>query len=243
MTQDCYFYVGPSKYDGKEIVAVATGFGTRSSNVKTGGMIQVYFLRTDIAPQDAIKTNDDASVCGDCPHREGTCYVIAFHGPRAVWGKFKRGGYVQATPEYVAKQIKEQGLTVRFGAYGDPAMVPYEILAPLAEAAKKYTGYTHQWDTAFVDKRMKRLCMASVDSRMEHNKAVRAGWRTFFVTADTALPPNTINCPASIEAGHLVTCEKCGLCDGKTGTKDKRKNIFIRPHGRGRKRIAARSTH
>ncbi len=243
MHDDYYFYLGPSKYDGEEIVAIATGFGRKSENTKTGGMIQIYFLRSKISPQNAIKSQDDASVCGDCPHRQGTCYVLAFQGPRAVWEKYQRGGYVEATPEYVAERIEKQGASVRFGTYGDPAMVPYEVLAPLAQAAQKYTGYTHQWDTSFVDSRLNEICMASVDSREEYEQAINANWRAFFVTADTNLPKGAINCPASIEAGHRVVCEKCGLCDGKKSSVDRRKNIFIRPHGRGRKRITAQSTN
>ncbi len=243
MHDDYYFYLGPSKYDGKEIVAIATGFRRKSENAKTGGMIQIYFLRVNLSPQNAIKSQDDASVCGDCPHRQGTCYVLAFQGPRAVWEKFRRGGYVEATPEEVAAQVKARGASVRFGTYGDPAMVPYEVLAPIAKAAHRHTGYTHQWKTDFVDSRLKEICMASVDSQEEYVAATRNNWRTFLVTADVNLPTDVINCPASIEAGHRTTCEKCGLCNGKVAHNDKRKNIFIRPHGRGRKRLTAASTN
>ena len=55
-------YEGNSVLDGKPIAAIAT---LSSSNVKTGNMIQVWIIRTDINPVEASKLGDDISICGN----------------------------------------------------------------------------------------------------------------------------------------------------------------------------------
>lgn len=61
---------GPSLIDGAPIAVIATGIGSRkSANTKTGGMVQVHILRTDVEPHVAQRTGDDQSVCGRCPMR------------------------------------------------------------------------------------------------------------------------------------------------------------------------------
>jgi len=59
-------YLGKSKIDGKEIVAILT---FESGNKKTGNMTQVWFIRTDVDPVTAEKEGLDVSICGDCIHR------------------------------------------------------------------------------------------------------------------------------------------------------------------------------
>jgi hypothetical protein len=91
-------YEGPSMLDGAPIVAVLTGLDRASKNEKTGDLLQLWILRQDVAPNDAAKDGNDASVCGACPHRRQedgtrTCYVMVYQGPRAVWAAYKRGRY------------------------------------------------------------------------------------------------------------------------------------------------------
>ena len=62
-------YRGPSAIDGKPIMVIATGFANKSSNGKTGDMIQTWIIREDIAPNEAIKSGEDESICGQCIHR------------------------------------------------------------------------------------------------------------------------------------------------------------------------------
>ena len=59
-------YDGPSVLDGQPIIAVAT---LKTSNAKTGNMIQTWIMRRDIEPHLAIKSGDDSSVCGGCVQR------------------------------------------------------------------------------------------------------------------------------------------------------------------------------
>src|SRR5271154_1354735 len=90
-------YQGPSLIDGAPIVAIA--IAGKSSNRKTGNMVQTYILRSDLEPTAAIKQGLDVSICGDCRHRgDGTgkgrtCYVNVGQGPLGVYRAFKRGRY------------------------------------------------------------------------------------------------------------------------------------------------------
>ena len=56
-----------SPIDGNLCTAILT---LKSSNRKTGNMAQVWILRQDINPVDAIATGDDESICGNCSHRK-----------------------------------------------------------------------------------------------------------------------------------------------------------------------------
>jgi hypothetical protein len=62
-------YDGPSAIDGAPIVAILTGLANASRNTGTGDMLQIYIIRSDIAPEAARHTGADASICGDCPMR------------------------------------------------------------------------------------------------------------------------------------------------------------------------------
>ena len=50
-----------------------------SRNPKTGPMVQLWILRADVHPMEAISTGTDSSICGGCKHRgangrERSCY-------------------------------------------------------------------------------------------------------------------------------------------------------------------------
>src|SRR5678815_3837756 len=61
---------GASRLTGDPIVAIVTGLGARKSkNGKTGPMAQVFILRADMAPTDAVKLAKDDAICGGCKHR------------------------------------------------------------------------------------------------------------------------------------------------------------------------------
>jgi hypothetical protein len=85
-----------SPIDGKPCVAILT---LKSDNRKTGDVCQVWILRRDVKPTDAINAGEDVSICGNCPHRKGnsysgkrTCYV-RMTGPNAVWKAYKAKKY------------------------------------------------------------------------------------------------------------------------------------------------------
>jgi hypothetical protein len=219
-------YEGPSMINNEPIVAIATGIKNKSSNIKTGPMVQTWILAQNESPAVAAKSGEDAAVCGDCPLRPsktGACYVVLFQGPRSIWATWKRGGYPSLNTDAFT------GQPVRFGAYGDPAAVPFYIWDDIGIQARLVTGYTHQWRTC--DPLHKHYCMASVEDEEGALEARARGWRTFRVTTspgDKSLSKEAI-CPASEEAGHKIQCIDCGACDG---TASKRKShIVIHAHG------------
>ena len=225
-------YEGPSELDGQPIVVIATGLGRSSKNEKTGDMVQVWILRSDIAPHHAVRSGADVSVCGDCKHRGTTCYVVTFQGPREVWAAYKRGRYLRVSyPEAMAYLA---GARVRFGAYGDPSAAPLPIWQAIASVASGWTGYTHQW--RHLDGRWHDLVMASVDSPSEYLRAKSAGWRAFLVQAEGAAPiEGTRRCPA---ISHGMECADCRACDG-TARGARRPDIAIEVHGSGAASFAA----
>lgn len=221
-------YEGPSMLNGEPIVAIATGFASPSTNIKTGPMIQTWILAQDEEPHVATKSGKDAAVCGDCklrPLNLGVCYVVTFQGPLSIYRTWKRGGYQEFLPDKFAN------LAVRFGAYGDPAAVPFEIWDAIGFQASMTTGYTHAWK--YCDPLHKHYCMASVDSPQEAIAARAAGWRTFRVTTqpgDKSLS-NEVVCPASEESGKKIQCIQCGACDGQV--RRLKSHIVIHAHGSG----------
>lgn len=68
-TNSIIVYDGPSIIDGKPIVVILTGLADSSANGKTGNLVQSFIIRSDVEPHTALKTGDDVSVCGLCPHR------------------------------------------------------------------------------------------------------------------------------------------------------------------------------
>lgn len=213
-------YHGPSELDGKPIVVVATGFARKSQNVKTGDMVQIWIIRSDVAPIEALKTGADASVCGNCPLRpvnfkaranrapnDKPCYVNVGYAPRAIFNSFHKGIYPAAVPGIFL------GKTVRFGAYGDPAAVPSKAFAQARREMVHNTGYTHQWRE--VAPCNAEFLMASVETPAGREEAKALGYRTFRTKkAGDPVLSGEISCPASKEAGVRTTCENCKLCGG-----------------------------
>lgn len=237
MSNGVVLWEGASAIDGAPIVVIATGLGRATRNEKTGDMVQTWVLRRDVAPHVAVKTGEDASVCGDCQHRPvngGSCYVKVFQAPLSVWNAYKRGVYPQVTLLEASELVADR--MVRFGSYGDPAAVPFGVWLALTLKAKGWTGYTHQWRSC--DPAFKRLCMASADSLGDLIEAQAQGWRTFRVrTADEApLAKREFVCPASAEAGHKTACASCRACMG-TDAKAKASPVII-AHGATARRFA-----
>lgn len=213
-------------------IVISTGHARPSENAKTGAMVQIWILARGQNPQAAVKSGRDANVCGDCVHRgDGkgngrSCYVNVSRAPLAVWKAYRRGRYPIIAPEAIPAAFA--GRAVRFGAYGDPALIPATIIRAIVAVAANWTGYTHMWRHPLLQG-YRALLMASVDSLEERAQAHAAGWRTFRV-ADAAVTNRIeVSCPA---VTYGVECAKCGLCKG---TASKAKSVVIAVHGIGKR--------
>jgi len=225
------FYRGPSLLTGDPIVGILSGLDGGSHNQKTGAMVQSWILRPDLAPHDAVKTNRDDAICGDCALRgsigaDRRCYVAPWLAPYNVYKVFRRGDYLDAT--WLELQALLEGRHLRLGAYGDPAAIPFEVWRTLLVTAAGWVGYTHAWKRC--DPRFRDICMASVDSEREFFEAGFKGWRTFRVRGpdDPVIAGAECVCPASDEGRHRTTCQACQLC---RGTNRPARSIVIVAHG------------
>ena len=236
MSKGFVVWEGASPVDGAPIVMIMT---MSTTNRKTGDMVQTWILRQDIDPVEAVKTREDESICGQCPHRGGvdrgrSCYVNVGQAPLSVWRKYKRGGY-PALPWRDADLIL-RGRKIRFGAYGDPGMVPLSTLALLSAMSDGWTGYTHQWreiEAGYAD-----YLMASADSHDDYRAARAVGYRSFIVVPKgSAKPEGSVLC-MSVARG--TSCLDCGACAGtREGAVKGAVSIFIEAHGTGAKWVTA----
>ncbi len=235
-------YEGPSVIDGKPIVVIANSLKV-NKNRKIGNMIQTWILRSDIHPNNALKTGDDFSICGDCMHRgdyiaktdtvtNRTCYVNLYkQGIFSVYHAYKRGSYPVCDFRYL-ELFKDRH--VRMGSYGDPAAVPVFVWDNLSVLCKDYTGYTHQWKTC--DTEYSKYCMASCESVDDYKLANNKGYRTFRVILDQNEARDSLETPCPAQIKDTVHCDKCGFCDGNNNNS-LRRNITVVFHGAcGRKK-------
>lgn len=222
---------GISPGTGDPYVVIAT---LESANEKTGNMVTVWIVRDDASPTDAKQRGEDHATCLDCPlHLFGGCYVVVQNAPRAIWECYKAGGYEEYHP------AKHDGLifnrTVRWGGYGEPVLVPVEIVRRWSVAlADGWTGYTHQWRRREFQG-YRSYFMASCHSVRQAELAQEMGWRSFRDTADLDAEPvirGEFLCPASYEAGQRLTCDECCACDGAdrpVGDKQ-RASVVVKRH-------------
>jgi hypothetical protein len=221
---------GSSPIDGAPYVAIAT---LHSENAKTGDMVQVFILRQDVAPLDAIASGADRTICGDCPHRRRwsdelqryvrSCYVDVGKSVGAVWRAFARGSYPEYDPTLHARYFR--GRRIRWGAYGDPAILTESVVRTLTAIADGHTGYTHQWRHDWAQW-CRGLFQASCDSFADYLAASDTGWRTFAVVPQGDTPYSGKLCPATA-ADSQAQCLTCRLCDGA------KTDVFVEAHGVG----------
>ena len=217
-------------FETAHVVAIATGFATPSENIKTGPMIQVWFLVKAENPTEAIKSGSDRKVCGSCPLRGANghgrrCYVNLGQAPRRIWKKWKAGGYPLMPSVNVFN-----GHKVRFGAYGDPTLLPFNLAKQISQISNGHTGYTHQWRRPSFQA-WKALIQASVETEQEQETASAMGWSTFRVIPkeSSEVPSNGFEC---LSDSKNVQCIDCLVCKG---TKTKPKAVWVRAHGTGAK--------
>jgi hypothetical protein len=232
---------GLSPIDGKPYVAILT---VKSTNRKTGNMAQVFIMRDDINPVEAVNTGEDYTICGNCPHRrkqvwdakrkrfkwERSCYVNVGQGPNSVWKAYKRGSYKLL---WLDSELEAalKGRKIRWGAYGDPAIIDPKTVAYLNSLAIGHTGYTHQWREAWAQQ-FSGVFQASCDGFNDYMVASDHGWKCFVVVSKTAAPDYAKQCPATV-TNSKAQCITCSLCDGA------KRDVYVNAHGSGAKYVVA----
>lgn len=233
-------YEGPSQLDGSPIVVIINKIKAASKNAKTGALVQSFIIRSDVNPIEALKTGDDAAICGHCIHRPSLasvtgappCYVNVGRSVASVYKAYKRGSYTKASPGEVALYLT--GLKLRIGTYGDGAAAPIDVWQQLTQFTTDHVGYSHQWlNPSFDHQAWSKLVMASADNIDEAAQANLYGMRVFRVSIGADKQNGEVSCPASAEGGKKTTCENCMLC---AGTSKSAKDIVIADHALGHKK-------
>jgi hypothetical protein len=230
---------GISPIDGKPYVAILT---LKSDNGKTGNVCQVWIIRPDIHPLDAIATGEDRTICGDCPHRrrqvwdakrkqfkwQRSCYVQVGKSVSVIWHAYQRGLYRDWDP---CLSTFLRGRRIRWGAYGDPAIIKESVVRDKNALADAHTGFTHQWAAPWAQWAV-GLFQASCDSFADYLAASAAGWKTFAVVprGDSAFSGK--QCPATVDNSQ-AKCITCSLCNGA------KTDIFVEAHGAGASYVQA----
>ena len=215
--------------NGKSFVAIAT---LESRNVKTGNMVQIWFLLEHTSPIEGVKSGLDAStICKDCIFASGNgCYVEIGRAPTMVWKKFKACGYPELNPCDYSGVFS--GRKIRFGAYGNPTLLPLSIVKAIATLSDGWTGYFHDWRTNLLAKEYNKYFMASTESESSYKLANSLNYRSFH--ASPVKPDDAIECA---NTRHGTQCIDCKLaCNGKTGHNF---NIWIDPHGHSKSKAIA----
>lgn len=199
-------------------------------------MIQTYH----ISEEQLQDYRNDSANCLDCQYsynqnggESGGCYTHKGYQGMGIKSMIKRlskvdiGAYNKAAFDGFIGYISQFTITLcRLGAYGEPVLMPLNMIEKLVKASKKHTGYTHQWNKPEYLNYSKYL-MASTHSKFETAVANSLGYRAF--ESNTELDRKMPICPASKKfTGEKKTCVQCVACCGTFNKKSN--NIFIYKH-------------
>jgi hypothetical protein len=220
---------------GQRYAVIATGITTTSSNSKTGNMIQIWIVLADIDPVVGVQSGlDAATVCRGCPFASGNgCYVNVGQAPLAIWRAYRTGKY---------KHISDTdwgifaGRKVRFGAYGNPSLIPLAIVKRIADLSAGWTGYYHDWHNMPRSMAIAygHYFMASTETSSSLAMAQALRLRTFHVSP--VKPAGSLEC---LSETHNIKCADCLLC---AGLSKPAKSIWINPHGAGKSKATKVAT-
>ena len=218
--------------NGQAYFVAASGFSRKSGNRKTGDMIQIWIMLQDVSPVAAVQSGlDAATICQGCPFASGNgCYVNVGQAPLGIY-KAAQKNLPEMHPKDYAKFFN--GRKVRFGAYGNPTLIPLSIVKAIARASAGWTGYFHNWKGMPKAKRegYNRYFMASTETASSYELAKSLQLRVFHVSP--VKPENSVEC---LSDSRGLTCEECQLCQG---WHKPAKDIWINPHGSTMKRATA----
>jgi len=232
-------------YRLKDSVNVLNAKVSQNSKIGIGYVVQTYHFSINQVIEMSL-TNDKVS-CLDCPlsynqnnGKSGGCYThkgLQNLGLNSMLRSLNK-------KLHTIKEFNENDFNafinkvkftnkidlIRFGAYGEPILMPLNVVKTLSNLSDKTTGYTHQWNKPQF-KTYNHFLMASTHTEIERKKANVLNFRSFFV-AESKISDfkvlNAVNCPASKENQKNLTCIACGLCNGiKRGNK---KDVYIMKH-------------
>lgn len=162
-----------------------------------------------------------ADNCFSCPYQGGSCYthnMVQASGFLSMLRSIAKAYPTwESIPTVTPTALIVEWCTsryVRFGTYGEPVILPFQLVDAMAAVASSYSGYTHRWKNPLFKAYSRRL-MASCDET-DYAAAQAAGWRTF-IAIPKSYAKVAVQCPASKEAGYKSHCAKCGLCSGGAG--------------------------
>lgn len=216
---------------GHPFFVVAT---LRTTNRKTGDMVQVWIMLKDVNPVEAVQTGLDAStICRSCPFSSGRgCYVNIGQAPLAVWRSYHKGIYPKVTAKHYRRLFYWR--KIRFGAYGNPTLIPLDIVQAMTSMCRGWTGYFHDWKENPEAAEYAKYFMASTETESSLALATSLGYRTFHVS--TEQPADSVECLADADGR---SCTDCMMCMGLK--KPNAKSVWINPHG-SRKNRAIEAT-
>ena len=220
-------YRGNSPMNGDQIMCVVSGIKTKSQNDKTGVMAQASILLANMHPVEGYKTGADEAICGECPLRlnEGSriCYVNVLFNNGSQFKSVTRNE-VFMTPRQLAIILAYRQRGIRWGSYGDPAMLPFGLIHQVMSlSGVHHTSYTHQWIQPWFDKRHLVYSMASIDhvNTVEMLMELQDENTRYYRLVDSYenLLPGEIKCPSNSDSrkedgSRKITCAECGLCAG-----------------------------
>ena len=195
-------------------------------------MIQIWIMLEKTNPVAAVASGLDAvTICQGCPFASGNgCYVNVGQAPLAIYKSHGRG-LPTLSPKDYAKAFS--GRKVRFGAYGNPTLIPISIVKSIAKASDGWTGYFHNWKGMPKAKReaYNQYFMASTETQSSFDLAQSLQMRVFHVSP--VQPENTVEC---LSDSRGLTCAQCQLCQGWNKPA---KSVWINPHGSTVRKAAA----
>jgi hypothetical protein len=225
--------------DGKNVFVIRKG-KTSNDKISDGSeLVQTYTFSMD---QYNLATTSkgfgmkaffalDGANCLDCPFSgnggKGGCYTHKFNQYVGFLSMLRSIDASELTPldhnKIGAVVDMARGTYIRFGTYGEPSLIPIELVKKMAGVSKTWTGYTHQWSKDWA-KEYSKYFMAS-----RHEVSNASGWRSFLaVHSEQHQVSDAVGCPASKEGGYKSNCASCGLCSGLLGKG--RKDVKIMLH-------------
>jgi hypothetical protein len=212
------------KVNGETYSVIVTGTKRRSYNSKTGNMLQIWFLLDRVNPVECVLTGLDAkTICQECPFASGRgCYVNTGQAPLGIFRAHARNPYPELLPKDYPSVFS--GRTVRFGAFGNPTLLPLSKVKAITAICAGWTGYFHNWKNHRFAKQYAEFFMASTETLDSFKLAQSLGYRTFH--ASPVQPSGTREC---LNSTQDLTCHECRLCAGLS--KGNQSGVWIKPHG------------